>query len=147
MTWAEREWKTAQKRPPQKKYLSLQCLWEALNRVILMFYPRTRQNYSPCRRTDQREPVMYFSVASISSTDGLKWSLLERIKEISSPAMCMKFGMLHKYRMPSLHFKAQRIILSLTNEGVERNWLEIHSTVFLGRIRFWTFKTRVATNV
>lgn len=37
----------------------------------------------------------------------------KRNDPISSPAMCMKFGVLHKFRMTSLHFKAQRTIFVL----------------------------------
>lgn len=37
----------------------------------------------------------------------------KRNDPISSPAMCMKFGVLRKYRMTSLHFKAQKTIFVL----------------------------------
>lgn len=116
--------KDSSKDAPTKKYLSLLCSWEALNWVVV--HPRTHQNYSPCRRRDQREPVMYFSVASTSFTDGFEGSLLERMKEMTPLALqpcvwnlecCTSSG------WPLSISRRKEPYLSLTIAGVECNCL------------------------
>lgn len=113
--WLEQNGNERQlKRCPTKKYLSLLCSWEALSSSDCspedsseLFTMSEKRSERACNVFLSGKYFIYRWIWRITFRKD------KRNDPISSPAMCMKFEVLHKYRMTSLHFKAQRTIFVL----------------------------------